>query len=81
MLAIIDSTGLPGLCIAIGLAVLLTAAAAVFLWRRRDVFFGSKRRAQNDEAFVRNDRKELTLFVWTGLALLLITFFFQAWGG
>jgi hypothetical protein len=76
-IAPMQRTDLPGLLIALAITVILILTAARFVWHRRDALFGRDERGFMAASLIGNDREEIVVFLWTGLALVLITFLFQ----
>lgn len=79
LIAVIESTGVLALRVASTVAVLVFAAAGLFIWRKRHQLFDRDPEVDNDFPVVRHNREEAIIFVWGALMLILLVICFQVW--
>jgi hypothetical protein len=71
--------GLPALRIVFTLAAIFFLYVGVFIFRRRHQFFDRDPSVENDVPAVRHIRVEVILFIWSALALVLLSIVYQLW--
>lgn len=79
MLGVIEQAGVPPLRVAFSGAVIILMAVGVLIWRKRHQFFDRDPNIEDDVPVVRHNRMEETLFVWSGLTLVLLFIAYQLW--
>jgi len=79
LIAVIEQPGVPVLRVGFTLAVIVFLLAGVFIWRRRHQFFDRDPNVENDVPVVRHNREEESLFVWSGMMLVLLSILYQVW--
>ena len=79
MVAVIEQAGVPALRVAFTVAVIIFLFGGIFIFRRRHQFFDRDPHVENDVPVVRHNREEETLFVWSGLTLVLLSILYQVW--
>jgi hypothetical protein len=81
LFGVIESAGKSVLRIGFTIPLLLLMGAAVFIYRRRDQFFGRDPEIVNDTPVVRHNRLEGIVFVFGGLTLAVLSVLYQLWFG
>ena len=77
----IQPAGEPALRIGFAIPLLFLVGAGVFIYRRRDQFFGRDPEVANDTPVVRHNRVEGVVFVLGGLTLAVLRVLYQLWFG
>ena len=79
VIALIKQPGVAALRVGFTPAVIVFLFAGVFIWRRRHRFFDRDSNVENDVPVVRHNREEESIFVWSGLMLVLLAILYQVW--
>ncbi|HEY2138497.1 MAG TPA: hypothetical protein VGH00_00350 [Chthoniobacterales bacterium] len=75
----IEAAGIPALRVAFTIAFLASAAAGVFIFKKRRAFFARDLNVPNDFKNVRETRMGNILFVWGALSIVLLCIFINVW--
>jgi len=81
VLGAIESAGKPALRIGFTIPLLLLMGIGVFIYRRRNQFFGRDPEVNNDTPVVRHNRLEGIAFVLGGLTLAVLSVLYRLWFG
>ena len=79
MIAVIEQAGVPALRVAFTLAAIVFLLGAIFIFRKRHLFFDRDPNVENDFAVVRHNREEMIIFVGSALMLVLVGILHQVW--
>jgi hypothetical protein len=72
IIAAIEETGIPALRGAFSILALAIVLVGILIFRRRHQLFDRDPAVQNDTREVRDDRIQLLVMVWGGLAILIL---------
>ena len=79
LMAVIEQAGIPALCVAFTIAVIVFLFGCYVIFRKRHQFFDRDPNVPNDVPVVRHNSMEEILFFWGGLTLVLISILYQVW--
>jgi hypothetical protein len=79
VIAAIEQAGIPALRGAFSIAALVVVLAGILIFRKRHQLFDRDPNVENDVREVRDDRIQLLVMVWGGLATLIIGVLIDVW--
>jgi hypothetical protein len=79
VIAAIEQAGVPALRGAFSIAALVFVLAGILIFRKRHQLFDRDPNVENDVREVRDDRIQLLVMVWGGLATLIIGVLIDVW--
>ncbi|MEY2489787.1 MAG: hypothetical protein QOC70_1729 [Verrucomicrobiota bacterium] len=79
VIAAIEQAGVPALRGAFSIAALVVVLAGILIFRKRHQLFDRDPNVENDVREVRDDRIQLLVMVWGGLATLIIGVLIDVW--